>query len=252
MSEAIVQAEGKNRANRIWFIAPLVLLVLVLLVSLGTWQWQRMVWKENLLAAISERSTAVPASLQNVEAMAASGADIEYRSVTAKGVFDNNHEQFFFATHEGQTGYFVYTPLFLSNARVVLVNRGFIPYDMKEQVKRLDGQIAGEVEISGLARQPINGKPSALVPDNDLTKNIYFWKDIGAMADNAGIARRNLVPFFIDVNKAPNPGGFPIGGVTLVDLPNNHLQYAITWYGLALSLVFVSAIAYFQGLKRKR
>lgn len=241
----------KNSGNRIWFIAPLVLLVLVLLMSLGTWQWQRMVWKESLLTAIEERSTAAPATLQNVEAMHASGADIEYRTVTARGTFDHNNEQYFFTTHDGQTGYNVYTPLYLPNTRVVMVNRGFVPFDLKDPRKRQAGQLLGEVEVTGLARAALTGKPSMMLPDNDLKQNIYYWKDMGAMADNAGIARLKLVPFFIDANKAENPGGLPVGGVTLIDLPNNHLQYAITWYGLALALVFVSAFAYFQSLKRK-
>lgn len=252
MTDVTGQTEVKSRDNRIWFMAPLVLLVFVLLCSLGTWQLQRMVWKANLLSAISERSTAEPASVQNVEAMHASGADVEYRRVTATGIFDHEGEQYFFATHQGRTGYYVYTPLYLNNSRVVLVNRGFIPYEMKDPTLRRAGQVLGEVEVTGLARGALTGKPSVLVPDNDVAKNIYYWKDKGAMADNAGIARRNLVAFFIDANDAPNPGGWPIGGVTIIDQPNNHLQYAITWFGLALALVFVSGFAYFQRLKRKR
>lgn len=251
MTEALDQVVVKHRDNKIWFIAPLIFLVLVLLISLGTWQWQRMIWKQDLIAAINERSTAAPATVQNVEAMLASGADIEYRTVSVKGVFDHANEQFFFATHEGQTGYYVYTPFYITEGRVVFVNRGFIPYDMRDVKKRQEGQLVGEVEVSGLARGVLSGKPSVLVPDNDPQKNIYYWKDLGAMADNSGIARRNIVPFFIDANSAENPGGLPIGGVTLIDLPNNHLQYAITWFGLALALVFVTAFAYFQRPKRK-
>lgn len=247
-----IQPQPLNRSNAIWFIAPIVLLVFVLLVSLGTWQLQRMMWKETLLTAISERSTAAPASVANVTAMQVSGADIEYRTVTASGVFDHGNEQFFFATHEGKTGYFVYTPLYLSDTRVVLVNRGFIPFDLKDRAKRLEGEVLGDVTVTGLARTQLVAKPSALVPENDVAKNIYYWKDMTAMADAAGIARRDLVPFFIDANDTPNPGGLPIGGVTIIDLPNNHLQYAITWFGVALALVIVCAFAYFQRNNQKR
>jgi surfeit locus 1 family protein len=60
------------------------------------------------------------------------------------------------------------------------------------------------------------------------------------MAASAGLpAGAVLVPFFIDADKAPNPGGLPVGGVTIIDLPNNHLQYALTWYGLAAALAAV-------------
>jgi surfeit locus 1 family protein len=69
------------------------------------------------------------------------------------------------------------------------------------------------------------------------------------MAKSVGVPAEKLVPFFIDANDAPNPGGWPKGGVTLIDLPNNHLQYAITWYGLAAALVFVAGFAYVRSMK---
>ena len=75
------------------------------------------------------------------------------------------------------------------------------------------------------------------MPDNDPAKNIFFWKDLDAMAASAGLPRRaTVLPFFVDADATPNPGGLPIGGVTTIDLPNNHLQYALTWYGLAAAL----------------
>ncbi len=79
-----------------------------------------------------------------------------------------------------------------------------------------------------------------MVPDNDPAKNIFYWKDIRAMTATAGLPTgAEVLPFFIDANDAPNPGGLPVGGVTMVDLPNNHLQYALTWYGLAAALMAV-------------
>ncbi len=78
---------------------------------------------------------------------------------------------------------------------------------------------------------------SSLVPDNDPAKNVFYWKDRDAMARSAGLrATAEIVPVFIDCSATPNPGGYPIGGVTLIDLPNSHLQYAVTWYGLAAAL----------------
>lgn len=96
--------------------------------------------------------------------------------------------------------------------------------------------------INGLARPKLSGKPSSLVPDNDAAKNIFYWKDLDTMADSAGLASDRVVSFFIDADASDNPGGLPIGGVTQFDLPNNHLQYALTWYGLAAALVAVSGI----------
>lgn len=233
-----------------WFAAPLVLLALVLLLALGTWQVKRMYWKEGLLADIQQRTQAAPVPLVDIEKMAASGGDIEYRTVRLSGTFDHTKEQHFFATFQGQTGYYIYTPLKLADDRTIFVNRGFVPYDMKEPETRKEGAVAGTVNIEGLARARLGSKPSSLLPDNDLAKNIYYWKDLTAMTNRAGLQPAQVLPFFVDANATPNPGGWPKGGVTLIDLPNNHLQYVITWYGLALALVIVVGFAYVRGLRK--
>ena len=121
-----------------------------------------------------------------------------------------------------------------------MYNRGFVPYDRKDVALRAQGQVAGEVEITGLARSAPDAKPSSIVPDNDPGKNVYYWKDLSAMSVQAGLgARDKVLRMFVDADDAPNPGGLPIGGVTMIELPNNHLQYAITWFGLALALLGV-------------
>ena len=239
----------KAAERRVWFAAPLVLLALAILLGLGTWQVKRLYWKEALLADIEERRSASPATIVDIEAMAKGGGDIEYRKVSLSGTFDHARERHFFATHHGQTGYYIYTPLMLADGRILFVNRGFVPFEMKEPAKRPDGQVSGTVAITGLARAPLVAKPSSLLPDNDIAKNIFYWKDLAAMASSADIPPDRLIHFFVDADNAANPGGWPQGGVTLIDLPNNHLQYAITWYGLAVALVIVAGFAYFRNGK---
>jgi surfeit locus 1 family protein len=241
----------KAAERRIWFAAPLVLLALAILLGLGTWQVKRLYWKEALIADIEERRSASPATLSQIEAIAKSGGEIEYRRVNLSGTFDHARERHFFATHRGRTGYYIYTPLSLADGRILFVNRGFVPFEMKEAAKRPDGQVAGEVEIKGLARAPLVAKPSSLLPDNDIAKNIFYWKDLAAMASSADVPSNRLVNLFVDADDTPNPGGWPEGGVTLIDLPNNHLQYAITWYGLAVALVIVVGFAYFRNGKAR-
>ncbi|MFB2604342.1 SURF1 family protein, partial [Rhizobium phaseoli] len=119
----------------------LVLIALAILISLGTWQVQRLHWKEGLLADIAARQVAAPVPLADIEAMAASGGDIEYRKVTATGRYINNKERHFFATWRGQTGFYVYTPLELADGRFLFVNRGFVPYENKEPEMRMQGQL---------------------------------------------------------------------------------------------------------------
>ena len=234
---------GRAKAVVTW-IAFFV--ALAILLSLGTWQVQRLYWKETLLADIAERRVAAPVPLADIEAMAARGEDIEYRPVAVSGVFANNRERHFFATWHGQTGYYIYTPLQLADGRFLFVNRGFVPFEAKEPEMRKQGQLTGEQTVTGLARARLAEKPSSIVPDNDLAKNIFYWKDLDAMAASTGIAADRLAPFFVDAGDAPNPKGLPIGGVTQFDLPNNHLQYAVTWYGLAVALVGVALYALFR------
>ncbi|PDT32475.1 cytochrome c oxidase assembly protein [Rhizobium sp. M10] len=224
----------------------LVLIALAILISLGTWQVERLHWKEGLLADIATRQAAAPVPLADIEAMAASGGDIEYRKVTAAGRYINNKERHFFATWRGQTGFYVYTPLELADGRVLFVNRGFVPYENKEPEMRMQGQLTDQQAVTGLARAKLPGKPSSLVPDNDVAKNIFYWKDLDVMAESVGLDKARVLPFFVDADSTPNPAGLPIGGVTQVDLPNDHLQYALTWYGLAAVLVVVVAISWFR------
>ncbi|MGF9562594.1 SURF1 family protein [Neorhizobium sp. JUb45] len=236
--------------SRTILTAALVLAALAILLSLGTWQVERLHWKEGLIAKIAERRDAAPVPLAEIEAAEKSGADFEFRRVAVSGTFDHAKERHFFATHQGQTGFYVYTPMLLDDGRTLLVNRGFVPYEMKDAAKRQQGQVAGVVALTGYARAKLTEKPSSLVPDNDLPKNIFYWKDIVAMTSSAGLDPAGVLPFFVDVDATvKNPGGFPVGGVTQFDLPNNHLQYAVTWYGLALAL---AGVVFAMWLKRRR
>nr|WP_210273413.1 SURF1 family protein [Rhizobium leguminosarum] len=224
----------------------LVLIALAILISLGTWQVERLHWKEGLIADIAARQAAAPVSLADIEAMAATGGDIEYRRVTATGRYINNKERHFLATWRGETGFYVYTPLELADGRVLFVNRGFVPYENKEPEMRMQGQLTDEQTVTGLAREKLPGKPSWVVPDNDVAKNIFYWKDLDVMAESVGLEKARVIPFFVDADSTLNPAGLPIGGVTQVDLPNDHLQYAFTWYGLAAVLIAVVGISWFR------
>ncbi|MCT7373567.1 SURF1 family protein [Chelativorans salis] len=213
--------------------------VLVLLLVLGTWQVERLQWKEGLVQRIEERIAAAPKPLEEVARLNAEGDDVDYRPVAVIGWFLHEAERHYLATWQGQSGFFVHTPLRLADGRYIFVNRGFVPYDRKDPATRSEGQVPGSVEVGGLARTAPATKPSFIVPDNDPTENIFYWKDLGSMARSAGLDGEKVYPFYVDADNAPNRGGLPVGGVTRINLPNNHLQYAVTWYGLAFALVCV-------------
>lgn len=233
-------AKPARSRGRAVVAAAAIVVALSILLSLGTWQVERLHWKEGLLADIAERRAAAPTALADIEAIEKSGGDIEYRRVLLTGVFDHARERHFFATFGGQTGFYIYTPMTLADGRILFVNRGFVPYEMKQPESRTAGEVTGVQTVTGYARGRLAEKPSMIVPENDLAKNIFYWKDLDAMVSSAGIDGPKVVPFFVDADASVvNPGGWPKGGVTQFDLPNSHLQYAITWYGLAVALVVV-------------
>lgn len=239
-----------RRTWRFWLALILVPLALAILLSLGTWQVNRLHWKEALLADIQSRSTAPAIDIAEVEQQLAAGEPIDYRHATATGRYLNDRERHFLATFQGQSGFYVYTPLELADGRYLFVNRGFVPYDRKDPASRPESLIEGAQTVTGLARAELTEKPSSLVPDNDETANIFYWKDLTRMAASTGLPADRVLPFFLDAEATPVAGRLPRGGVTQIDLPNNHMQYAITWYGLAVALVAVTLVGLFKRRSR--
>ncbi len=235
---------------RFGIMSLLALAVFAALSYLGNWQLQRLPWKENLIQTIESRIHQPPRPL---EAWFKTEPGTDYWPVVVEGTFRHSGERHFFSTFEGQSGYDVITPLEVFPGSFVFVNRGFVPFDRKDAVTRTGGQTGGKVKITGLARSIITKKPSWLVPDNEPGKNIFYWKDFDAMRDTAGLpAGSTALELFIDADKTPNPGGLPIGGVTIVDLPNSHLQYAVTWYGLASALAVIWSLLAFRHFRPRR
>jgi surfeit locus 1 family protein len=219
---------------RFWptlFTVPVVLLCL----ALGSWQIQRLFGKRDLIAqreaAVAAAPVAAPRSQEDAKGM-------EFHHVTDEGVFLHDKEIFLGATsEEGRQGYQVLTPLLEPSGRVVFVNRGFIPAELKDPAKRAAGQPAGTVRVQGLLRLPPAEKPAWFLPENRPDLNYWFWVDLPAMS--AADKLDNVAPFYIDADASPNPGGWPKGGVTRLSLPNDHLQYAITWFSLAVALLVI-------------
>ena len=208
---------------------------LILLIGLGIWQVQRLHWKEGLIAqrdaAVGAAPVAPPASLD-------AARRLEFHHIVTEGTFQNDKELFLAASSDsGEAGYQIVTPLVMTDGRTMFVNRGFVPTELKDRAKRAAGEPAGQVMVAGLMRIPPAQKPSFFLPDNRPDLNLWFWVDLPAMARQDGIA--NPVPFYVDADKTPNPGGWPKGGVTRLDLPNNHLQYALTWFSLAVALAVI-------------
>jgi surfeit locus 1 family protein len=212
---------------------------LAVLLGLGTWQIERLIWKEGLIAARQAAVTAPPTELPS--ALGAAQA-LEYHRVSVVGHFLNDRELFLGATSDdGHPGYQIITPLALSGDRILLVDRGFVPEGRRDPSSRAPGQLGGDVTVTGLLRIAPVGRPHWFVPDNNPGRNYWFYVDIPAMAEAARLAGA-VLPFYVDADATANPGGLPVGGQTRIELPNNHLQYAVTWYLLAAGLIVVYAV----------
>jgi surfeit locus 1 family protein len=216
-----------------------VLGMLGVLLSLGTWQIQRLHWKLGLIEQRQSALSALPIRLtfQDLSPEGLSALP-DFRRVTVSGNLLNDHEFYLTAQFKGdQSGWHVITPLSLEGGGTVLIDRGFVPADHKSPATRAEGELSGTVTVIGILRRPHG--PGTFTPANQPGDNIWFLIDPAAMGKAAGI--ETLANIFIDADASPNPGGFPVGGQTPTTLDNPHLQYAVTWYALAglLSVVYL-------------
>ncbi|MBS7542101.1 SURF1 family protein [Ancylobacter oerskovii] len=219
-------------------------LAFAVLVSLGVWQLERLAWKESLIAKVEARihEAAVPAP-EEQDWGTVDFDDDEYRRVSVAGRFRHDLEVQVYTLADqtpdggGGPGYWVITPLVTAEGAAILVNRGFVPMRLKPPASRAEGQVEGVVNVTGLIRMPEEG--GLFTPQNDPGKDAWFVRDPFAIGEAKGLLR--VAPFLIDADGAGNPGGWPQGGMTRIAFPNRHLEYALTWFGLAASLAGVGA-----------
>lgn len=207
-------------------------IAVAILTWLGVWQLQRLTWKLNLIATIDAHMHAAPLTLDEV--MALSGEEAQYRRVALTGHFDNAKESYVFAIGPGgDPAYHVLTPLVTQSGKTVMVDRGEVPNERLDPKNRT--AVSGEARVVGIWRVP--DPPGLFTPKPNPARHLWYARDL------AGISRDRHIhlaaPVVVEADAAPNPGGWPKGGQTVVDLPNNHLSYAFTWFGLAAGLVGV-------------
>lgn len=215
-------------------------------MSLGTWQVERRAWKLDLIERVENRVHAAPVAAPGPAAWSAITRDAdEYRHVQVTGTFLNDQETLVQAGTNLGPGFWVLTPLRSPAGYTVLVNRGFVPTDRRDHDGRIVGDLTGPVTITGLLR--ITEPGGAFLRSNDPAAGRWFSRDVEAIAASRGL--RPVAPYFIDADSTPNPGGLPVGGLTVIAFHNSHLVYAITWYSLALML---AGAAYYMARQEQR
>ncbi len=222
-----------RRRSRIVLLALSLPLVLGFL-SLGLWQVERRAWKLDLIERVDARAHAPPVPAPGpADWPSVTAADDEYRHVRLAGTFLHDKETLVQALTELGGGFWVLTPLRAADGSVTLVNRGFVPADRRDPASRAEGQVAGEQTVNGLLRVTETG--GRILRANEPEADRWFSRDVGAIA-----ARRELgpvAPYFVDADASANPGTYPVGGLTVIRFSNNHLVYALTWFGLMLMVI---------------
>ena len=231
---------ARNRSWRSLFIPAL--LAFAVLIALGTWQIERKAWKEALIASLTERLAVPPQALPPAEDWARlDRADDEYRRVKFTASLDNAREALVFAAASAfrpdvtSPGYWVFTPARLADGSIVIVNRGFVPDARRDPKSRPQGQITETIKIAGPLRWP--DERHWFTPADDVSHNLWFARDPAGIAAAKGLGA--IASFYVEQEAPTPPGGLPQPGKLVVALPDNHLQYAVTWYGLAVVLVAV-------------
>lgn len=202
----------------------------LILIGLGIWQVDRLAWKTELLATIDARmsapAVALPAAIDDPAAW-------DYRRVTVDGTLEPGQTLHLMSrVYAGQAGEQVIVPLVRDDVerpgQIVLVDRGWVPNGWQPDAGTVEGTVTGILHVPT--------RPGRFQPANDPEANTWFFVDLDAMASAVGAAEVFPLVLYQDAGPTDAP---PIGGQLRVDLPNNHLNYAMTWFSLALVLLVI-------------
>jgi surfeit locus 1 family protein len=225
--------------------------ILMVLLSLGVWQLERRADKLALIATLDERLGAAPVPLPPPSDWSGlTPARDEFRRVTLSGVVDRRDPAQVFTSSSplrrdvAGTGVWMFAPVTLASGDTVVVNLGFVA-DGKDAAQQYTND---PVRLTGYIRFP--EMPGWLTPHADRGKRLWFVRDHRAMALALTWADLHRVaPFYIDLESPVPPGGVPKPGPLQVNLKNDHLQYAVTWFLLAFAVTIAFAF-WLRGQRR--
>jgi surfeit locus 1 family protein len=226
------------RGRQLYILLILSSIGVLILMALGFWQLERREWKEALLTNL-ERSLSIDApvlSLSQAEEIIGRDASRDYLRVSLKGAFDHANERFVFATLNGELGWHIITPFVTETKRIVLVDRGFVPDALRAPQRRPENATQNETVLQGILRKP--RQPGPFTPDNQPGENIWYWHDVPALIASLP-SRSKLEPsnYIVEALPLSNASTWPKPVPPQpAAIPNNHLQYALTWFALALVL----------------
>ncbi|WP_460274178.1 SURF1 family protein [Celeribacter sp. ULVN23_4] len=203
-------------------IFPLVIGIAgcAILIALGTWQLRRLEWKQGVLAEIEAKIAAAPAPLP-----AEIDPSMKYLPVVVSGEIGAEELHVLVSRKQVGAGYLIIAPFVTEDGRRVLLDRGFVPDEAKDALRDA-ARSAGAVTVTGNLHWPDDMNNSTPAPD--MGRNIWFGRDIPAMA-----AVLKTEPVLIVARESTGEGIEPMP-VGVEGIPNDHLQYAMTWFSLCI------------------
>ena len=231
-----MSAAGRRRFRLRFWPSLIAATMLATLLAMASWQLERLEWKRGLIAETAARMAGPAAALPPPPVDAAA---LRHRPIRVQGRYHHDRELYLEArSHQGRAGLHLVTPFTLDDGRVVLVDRGWLPPERRRPETRPGSRIEGPVSLIATLRTGGWQGYEFLRPENDPVGNAWVWMDLPRMAASTGLAGV-IGGFYLAADATPNPGGLPIGRAPRIDLPNNHLAYALTWYALAFVLLVI-------------
>ena len=235
-----MNAASARRGSGFAVPAVFALVAVVIFIGLGSWQLQRKAWKEALIESLEQRLSAPPVDLPPRERWPTlDPADDEFRHVRFSAALLPGAEALVYTSGSALrsdvsgAGYWVFAPARLPAGGLVVVNRGFVPQGWQDPATRDAGGTLANAELVGVMRWPESR--GVFSPKGDPSHNLWFVRDPVAIAAAKGWG--DIAPFYIELESPQPASGLPRAGRLSANLRNEHLQYAITWYGLALVVV---------------
>ena len=243
-----IPTQGLKR--RSWPIVLAAVVGVTLLVGLGSWQLLRLQWKLDLIDKRAASLTGNPVTINDIEAGMEHGYDVDFLRVRLNGNYRHEASRYIYRARGKRPGYQLITPFIDKSGFIVFVDRGFLDQRMREAPIVTDTRKPeGELTITGITRNRASDR-NMFSPDADTKQGIWYWYDLvgisASMPDNLLEGYEGPAPItsalFVQLERGgePGTGKWPDPEDLKVELPNNHLQYAVTWYALALVLVVMS------------
>ncbi len=240
---------GHRKGGRLWriLVVTIFLILFAGFMGLGLWQVQRQVWKNGLIERVDSRIHADPvAAPPPVEVIERDKH--EYLRVRVTGRFRHNLETPVMSVSDLGPGWWILTPMETDQGFTVLVNRGFVPQEMKAADTRPTGP--DQATVVGLLRLDEGSK--GFMRDNDPAANNWFARQVKAILEARGVTGP-VASYFIDAQQIEGVAAdsWPRAGLTVVRFSNNHTVYALTWFGLAAGSVFAMVLVLRERRRRE-